>query len=179
MIRWVKRRTEWMITIIVFIIVVSFSWYNYQHLPILDFRPYKVGTYIPAKMIIPEGAPSDVYEQFFILRDTLSGKEISIESNVYMDDSAYWGRNSSWKFISASEAVLVKKGYEPPIHDFSIVSFSGEDITQQVLADTGYYFILVAYDLIKSRERHLTEINTLYHKVIDAGHKIICLTSLE
>lgn len=177
MIRWVKVKTEWLITAIVAIVITCFSWYNYQHLPVLDFRPYKIGNNIPDKMEIPEGAPSDVYKQYFLLRDTLTGKEIFIESKQYLNDSSYWGKSSTWRFISTSEPVLLKKGYEPPIHDFSITSLSGEDITQSVLTYSGYYFILVAYDLKKSKTRRLTEINELYQRIIDENHKFICLTS--
>ena len=35
--------------------------YSYNHLPIIDFRPYKIGNNIPELMEIPEGAPHDVY----------------------------------------------------------------------------------------------------------------------
>jgi uncharacterized membrane protein YphA (DoxX/SURF4 family) len=179
LIRWIKNRTEWIITAFIVVIITSFSWYNYQHLPLLDFRPYKIGTHIPDKMVIPEGAPSDVYEQYFTLRDTTTGNEISIESTTYTNDTSYWFKGSKWKFISSSEPKLVKRGYQAPIHDFSIVSLSGEDITQTVLADSGYYFILVAYDLKKSKTTHQAKINELYKQATSNSHKFICLTSVN
>ena len=33
-----------------------------RYLPILDFRPYDVGTYMPEEMVVPEGAPRDEYK---------------------------------------------------------------------------------------------------------------------
>ncbi|MFO8113410.1 MAG: hypothetical protein R6T92_12960, partial [Desulfosalsimonadaceae bacterium] len=33
-----------------------------RHLPLLDFRPYNIGTHIPSEMEVPEDAPRDVYE---------------------------------------------------------------------------------------------------------------------
>lgn len=176
--RWIKFKTQWLITAIIAFLITGFSWYNYQHLPVLDFRPYKIGTHIPDKMIIPEGAPANVYEQFFTLLDTVSGKKISIESNQYTHDSTYWKKGTTWKFISTTEPVLVKKGYVPAIHDFSISTLSGEDITQSVLSDTGYYFVLVAYDLKKSKIKHQSEINKLYNQSVADNHKFICLTSV-
>jgi len=178
LIRWVKPKSEWIITGIVALLVTGFSWYNYEHLPIIDFRPYKIDTYIPDKMIIPKGVPSAVYELDFTLRDTVSGKQISIESNLYMKDSTYWKKGTTWKFISSTEPKLIKKGYQPPIHDFSIVSLTGEDITQTVLSDTGYYFILVAYDLKKSNTKHQPAINELYKLAISNNYNFICLTSV-
>ncbi len=176
---WLKLKTEWLITAIVAFLITGFSWYNYQHLPVMDFRPYKIGTYIPDKMIIPEGVPASVYEQYFTLLDTLSGKQISIESNLYINDSTYWGKSTTWKFISTTAPKLVKEGYHPPIRDFSIVSLSNADITQPVLSDTGYYFILVAYDLKKSKTKYQSKINTLYNQAVTDNNKFICLTSVS
>jgi len=178
LIRWAKPKTEWLITFIIALLITGFSWYNYQHLPVLDFRPYKIGTHIPDKMIIPKGAPSNVYEQYFTLRDTVSGKEIIIESTTYTNDTTYWYKGTKWKFISTSEPKLVKRGYQAPIHDFSIVSLSGEDITKTVLSDSGYYFMLVAYDLKKSKTKHQYKINELYKQAANDNHKFICLTSV-
>jgi hypothetical protein len=129
--------------------------------------------------MIPEGAPTNVYEQYFTLLDTLSGKQISIESKLYLSDSTYWGRSTKWKFISTTEPKLIKEGYQPPIRDFSISSLSGTDITQAVLSDTGYYFVLVAYDLKKSKTKYQSKINTLCNQVIADNYKFICLTSVS
>ena len=176
--RWMSIKSEWLIAASTALLITGFSLFNYRHLPVIDFRPYKIGTNIPEGMIIPEDAPASVYAQYFTLRDTISGKQVSIESDIYMSDSAYWKKGTTWKFISATEPVLVKEGYQPAIHDFSISSLSGEDITQVVLADTGYYFILVAYDLKKSEIKYQVEINELYNQAVADNHKFICLTAV-
>jgi hypothetical protein len=129
-------------------------------------------------MIIPEGAAVNVYEQYFTLLDTLSGKQISIESNIYINDSTYWKKGTPWRFISTTDPVLIEKGYEPAIHDFSITSLSGEDVTQSVLSDTNYYFVLVAYDLKKSETECQEEINLLHEQAVAGNNKFICLTSV-
>jgi uncharacterized membrane protein YphA (DoxX/SURF4 family) len=173
---WLTKRNEWIMTGIIAISIVGFSWYNYQHLPIIDFMPYKVGTFIPEKMQRPKDAPVDVYEQFFTLRNEKTGEEIKIESKQYTKDSTYWGQGSPWKFISSSEPVLVKKGYQTPIHDFNIKSLDDNDITQNVLNDNAYYFILVTYDLTKTNLKRQADINILAEMAKAAGHKFICLT---
>jgi len=175
---WATNKGEWLITAVTALLITGFSWFNYQHLPVIDFRPYKIGNNISEGMIIPEDAPANVYEQYYTLEDTTSGKQVSIESNQYMSDSTYWRKGTTWKFISATEPKLVEEGYQPAIHDFSISSLSGEDITQDVLADTGYYFIVIAYDLKKSERKCQPEINSLYNKAVADNHKFICLTSV-
>ncbi|WP_163321794.1 BT_3928 family protein [Draconibacterium mangrovi] len=174
---WLKPKMEWTASIAVVITISSFSIYNYQHLPIMDFRPYKIGTNIPKSMEFPEGAPSDIYEQYYTIKDTLSGKEISIESSVYAKDSTYWYSGSKWKFISASELKLVKKGYEIPITDFMILSKDDTDIKEEVLSDQGYYFLIVAYDLHQTKTKNMQNINRFYDNVQKDNQKLIGLSS--
>lgn len=177
-VNWLTIKTQWLVAASVVVAITGFSWYNVRHLPVIDFRPYKVGANIPEGMKIPEDAAPDIFEQYFTLLDTVSGKQISLESNKYLTDSTYWGKNTIWKFISTSEPVLVKKGFQPSIHDFSITSRTGEDITGSVLADTGFYFIVVAYDLKKSETKKQEELNSLYYDAFANNHKFICLTAV-
>ena len=41
-----------------------------------------------------------------------------------------------WEF-ETSESKLVKKGYEPPIHDFAIMDAYGNDMVNDILYDKG------------------------------------------
>src|SRR5690606_6501925 len=43
-----------------------YGWYVLNHLPVIDFRAYKVGTNIEKGMEIPEGAPKSEIELVFI-----------------------------------------------------------------------------------------------------------------
>ncbi|HBX52528.1 MAG: hypothetical protein A2275_12945 [Bacteroidetes bacterium RIFOXYA12_FULL_35_11] len=176
---WLSVRKEWIFTGGIAFLITLFSWYNYQHLPVIDFRPYKVGNYLPEKMVIPDDAPRDIYETFLTIRDTVSGKEIKIEMAQYSDDSTYWCEGSRWKYISSSTPKLIKKGYQAPIHDFNIVAENGDEITKEVLADSVYYFLLVAYDLKKSDTDRMADINKLYKQALAEGNKFISLTAVS
>ena len=94
-----------------------------------------------------------------------------------MSDSTYWKNGTIWKFISSSEPKLVKRGYQPEIHDFRISTSMGEDITSDVLSDTRYYFILVAYDLKKTNPDHLPLIKSIHNQAIKNGYQFMCLTA--
>mgnify|MGYP006891888756 CR=1 FL=1 len=55
--------------------------------------------------------------------------------------------DSTWTFVD-SKTMVKEQGYEPPIHDFSIIrQEDGEDITDEVLDDDNYTFLLVAHQL--------------------------------
>ena len=135
--------TEWSILGIYFLAGIVFSWYNYRHLPVLDFRPFSIGTHIPSAMKIPQGATPDVYETKLIYRNLSSGqnKEFTIEDFPRDTDE--------WEFVD-SESVIVSKGYEAPIHDFIITDSDKNDITSVITGFPGYTLLLISYDLEKA-----------------------------
>jgi triosephosphate isomerase len=49
----------------------------------------------------------------------------------------------------------VKKGYVPPIHDFSIVTLQNEDITDHVINNTGYTVLMISKKLKEAENSHL------------------------
>ncbi|MFO7934935.1 MAG: DoxX family protein [Bacteroidales bacterium] len=131
---------EWTAGALLLILSVIFSVWNYRHLPLLDFRPYDVGTVIQEEMQIPEGAPMDEYETTLVYRNRQTGEteEFSIEN--YPRDT------TAWEFVS-SQSKLIRKGYEPPIHDFAIMDEYGSDLTDRILSHRGYSLLMISYDL--------------------------------
>src|SRR5690554_1311301 len=106
--------------IIALVAIISFSVYNYRHLPVIDFRPYKTGTNIPAGMRIPEGAEQPEYETLFILEKDGVRQTFNVDNYPYDDES--------WVYVD-SETKVIKEGYTPPLYNFSIFSAeSGEEV---------------------------------------------------
>lgn len=132
----------------------------YRHLPIIDFRPYKVGNNIAELMTIPEGMPADRYDISFIYEKDGVQKEFTLE-NYPADDS-------TWVFVE-QKSVLVEKGYEPPIHDFSLTLPEMGDVTDLVLENPGYTFLLVSTKLEDCDTGHLDEINSIHSFARDNG----------
>lgn len=136
---------EWSLLAIVYMGAALFSLWNYRHLPLVDFRPYDVGTLIVSQMEIPEGAPVDEYETTLVYRERASGINSDFSINDYPRDTA------QWDFVS-SESRLVSEGFEPPIHDFAIMDEYGNDLVDQILSDPGYSLLMICYDLNKADE---------------------------
>ncbi len=155
-------------TLIVFAYLVD---YSYNHLPIIDFRPYKTGTNIPDGMIMPEDAPRDVYENIFYYKNKGTGKEEKFTQENYP-----WQDSLNWEYVSM-DSKLVQKGYEPPIHNFTIETMDGEDIKDFFLYDENYTFILVAYNLEKADKSKIGNINELASYALDHQMNFIGLTS--
>ena len=172
--KWRKRifplatiRFDWLIALYGFLYILCMTIYCYRHLPIFDFRPYYVGADIRSGMEIPEGEEPTVYETRFVLQKDGIEKEFALEN--YPD--------STWTFVD-SKTIVKKKGYEPPIHDFSMMSYEdGEDITEQVLTDEDYTFLLVAHQLGQASDGKIDLINELYDYCLENDYAFYCLTS--
>lgn len=166
-IRFISIKMEWLISLYTFLFVFALSFYCLAKLPILDFRPYKIGQNIKEGMTIPEGAKPTVFESVFVLEKNGEKKEFTLEN--YPD--------STWKFVEA-RTIIKEKGYEPPIHDFSLMDMeTGEDITENVLADKGYTFLLVAHRIEEADDSNIDLINEIYDYSVENGYKFYCLTS--
>ena len=163
-----RTSTEWMIISGAIILFVLFSIVNLRYLPVIDFLPYKTGIKIETQMVVPEGVPSDQYATTFIYEKNGIRKEFSLK-NYPSDDT-------TWKFVD-QKSVLIKKGYEPPIHDFSITSLNGEDLTGKVLSDTGYTVLMVSKKLAEAKTKHLSEGFELGSYLIEKGKRFYILTA--
>lgn len=71
---------EWLISLYTIFFVFTLSFYCLDRLPVLDFRPYKIGQNIMKGMSIPEGAKPSVYESVFILKK--NGKRKSLHWTI-------------------------------------------------------------------------------------------------
>ena len=167
MTRFISERNQWMISMYsIFFIWILASWCLYR-LPVLDFRPYHIGANLIEGMQIPEDAEQPEYETTFIMEKDGVQKEFTIED--YPD--------STWTFVD-SQTRLIKAGYEPLIHDFSMISFeSGDDLTEQILADTSYTFLLVSPRLSVADDGRMDLINEVYDYSREYQYAFYCLTA--
>ena len=134
MVRFISKTNQWIVINYTLLFILVSSALSLWYLPPFDFRPYHIGADIRKGMEIPAGAKQPKFETTFILEKGGVRKEFTLDN--YPD--------STWTFID-SKTVEVEKGYEPPIHDFSITDpATDDDLTEQVLADKGYTFVLVA-----------------------------------
>jgi uncharacterized membrane protein YphA (DoxX/SURF4 family) len=150
------------------VFIGSVSMYSFRYLPLLDFRPYRIGNHIPSLMQMPEGAEADVYETTLVYEKEGVRRNFSIEN--------YPKEGSGWTFVEA-DSRLVRKGYEPPIHGFSITTASGDDITDDVLNDPGYTFLLIAHKLEQASDARIENINATYDYAARHGYRFLCLTA--
>ncbi|MBK7969981.1 MAG: DoxX family protein [Bacteroidetes bacterium] len=150
------------------IISSYFTYHCLNHLPIKDFRPYAIGKNILDGMSIPEGAPKDSILMVFQYKK--DGKDFEFTPEQLPEDL------DKYEFVDRIDKVI-KKGYVPPIHDFTITDASGADYTEDFLVHEGYSFMLVAYDLTKTCDKVQNEVNALVAKCDENKIPFFGLTS--
>ncbi|MCQ2342960.1 MAG: DoxX family protein [Paludibacteraceae bacterium] len=136
--------------------VGGFMAYNLLHLPVWDFRPYKIGNNLPALMEYPDDAEPDQYDITFVYAKDGVEQEFTIDN--------YPKGDSAWTFVRQN-SVLVKKGYEPPIHDLEILDEDYNDITYDLLENELPVTLVVMYDLSKANRHQVARLNGLYEQV--------------
>ena len=164
---WNKREPrltglqQWGIAFGTVIVVIGFMIYTLLHLPIIDFRPYKIGNNIPELMEIPEGAEVDQYDIRLVYAD-----ENGVEQEFTLQD---YPKDSTWHFVRQNSK-LIKKGYVPPVHDFELMNMDYEDITWDILESEIPVTLVVMYDLDKTNLKQMEKVTQLYYQ---------CLTNQE
>ncbi len=129
-----KTRNGLIASVLFILIFLLFTGSNLKYLPLFDFRPYKIGTNLPEAMAIPPNAPSDKYDIRFVYEKDGVEKEFTL--------SDYPANDTTWKFID-QKSVLVSKGYTPPVHDFSLSTKEGTDLTEKITGYSGYTLLMI------------------------------------
>lgn len=156
------------ITILLAIISFMPPAHGYRNLPLIDFRPYSIGTHIPSAMEIPEGAPLDEFKTLLYYQKDDVVKEFTQENFPWQD--------TTWSFVE-SKSVLLKEGYHPPISNFVLTDLYGWDVTDSILNYSGQTMLVVAYRLSATNKETFSRLNELYFKAQEMGMNFACVTS--
>ncbi|CAM3898447.1 MULTISPECIES: BT_3928 family protein [Flavobacterium] len=159
-----------LIVFAVYSLCLFMAFYVLQHLPLVDFRAYKVGTDIRKGMEIPEGAQKSVYEMVFIYK--VNGVETEIPYDDVMANKVPEGA----EFIDRKDK-LITQGYVTPIHDFAIEK-DGSDYTDSVL-DEPKAILFITYDLKKSKKKGMKKLEELHKKALEKGYLVIGMTGSD
>lgn len=121
------------------IILVFLAIYSINHLPYIDFRPYKVGNNIPEQM-----QPLETYRYKYVMEK--DGETYEFEE--YPTDTTY----------QFKEMILLNPEAQPKITDYSVWNNDG-DHTYETFE--GNKLFIIFYDVYKASTKNIHRINTL------------------
>ena len=100
LIRFISVKMEWLVSLYTLFFVFTLSFYCLDRLPVLDFRPYKIGKNILEGMTMPEGAKPSVYESIIYPgEERRAGKKFTLDN--YPD--------STWTFVDTRTILKAKR----------------------------------------------------------------------
>ena len=147
---------ELVLVVLTIVVAVAFMTWTRLHLPIKDFRPYKIGNHLPTLMEYPEDAEPDQYDISFVYAKDGVEQTFTLEN--------YPKGDSTWTFVR-QDSRLIKKGYEPPIHDLEILNADYEDLTWDILESEEPVTLVVMYDLAKADKSQIAKVEALANNV--------------
>jgi len=139
-----------------------------NHLPLKDFRAYKVGTNIQKGMEFPEGAERAVVEMVFIYKVNGVDKEFGEKELGNLPEGAV--------FVDRKDKVITQ-GYIPPIHDFTM-ELNGSDYKEELLVEPKL-LLFVTYDLAGASKQGLQQLEKLHQEAKAKGYKVIGMTASD
>lgn len=110
-------------------------------------------------MIVPPGAPLDIYEISYTMKNKNSGEEKKLTDKEYIS-SQIW-KDSTWVIAGDPVSRLVKKGFDVKIKDLNIADSQGTDYNSEILENPYYNLVVVAYDLTKASHKGIGDLNAL------------------
>ncbi len=137
----------------------GFGVYTYNYGPFWDFLPYKIGNNLPSLMKAPPGAPQDIYEITYQLKNKKTGEQKSMTDKEYLKTEIW--KDNNWEIIGEPVNKLIKKGYEVKISDLKITDAMGTDYTTEIIENPYYNLVFVAYDLSHTNEYAIGNLNAI------------------
>lgn len=160
---WFLPKTEYVLS---FVIIFGFVWFeihNVRHLPMLDFRSWKVGNSMKHEISLPE-------QYYLTYQNKATGEQREYLSPDYPYNDSAWVAN--WEFVS--QRVVDPN---PPLHDLFIIDDDGNNYTSSLIENPEYQYLIIAEDLDKSCLNKINEIRGFINSCNEQGISIALITS--
>lgn len=159
---------QWLCILYSTLFIVAVSWIGLNYEPVLDFRPFRPGVNIPEGLTVPDNAPVNQYETTLIYEKNGEKRSFTLDN--------YPASDTTWHHVETINK-LVSKGAEPLIADFTILDNEGENITDLVLDNPGYTFLLFSPNLETADDSEIDRINELYDYSVENHYPFYCVTA--
>lgn len=155
---------KWFIGFLSFCLIIGYAIYCIVCLPVLDFRPYKVGTDLRAAIAGTGAQPK------FDVKIIYEKEGQTMELTAEDDDP-----DSTWTYVETRRTPIETAHLATA--DFYVSDLDGEDITEDILLSDGYTFLLIIPNLMNADEGCIDKVNEVYDLAQDQGFGFYCLTA--
>lgn len=155
-------KKEWIVVLVLVLIPVGISIYGLRHLPIIDFRPWKVGSSMKI-----EGDTEDKYYVTYRNKETGETQEY-LSPNFPWDDSTWL---ANWEFVEQRvETVPFPETY------IYMGDADGQDYFKDYTQHSDYQFLLIVYDIETANLDNIEKIKEFSIKSIENNIGFVGIT---
>jgi uncharacterized membrane protein YphA (DoxX/SURF4 family) len=153
-----------------FFLLFCFSNYIWG-LPIVDFRPYKVGNDINALRVeIP-----DKLDYGFIFKNKASGET----KRVVMSEYTAVKGDPEWEFTNEQDNIVLEKGIPATIANFGAYDEDGYDVSESILYNEDFSFWVLTKNMKESNEKAWTKLNVISEYAAANGKEMFGFMTLN
>lgn len=142
-------------------------WVGCTYEPFIDFRPYKTGVDIPAALYgadVPDTEFDFIYEK--------EGERQAFTLDSLPDESDGW---AFVERVEKSPSNLFPR--QQTDIDHFVVYDGGDDVTEEILGQEGYVFIMFSPDIELANDDEVSKINELYDYCVEYGYPFYAVTA--
>lgn len=152
---WFACKTQWIIAALISLLFAGFCYYNYRHLPVIDFTEWRTGNKLYAENPQP-------VKTFLIYKNKSSGEQKEYLSPNFPYDDSTWMAN--WEFVS-------QRVEDPNVYygkNLILTDSAGTDFTADVIRNPEFQLIFNVYDLAAISVDHAKFIQQFSQKAYDS-----------
>jgi hypothetical protein len=159
---------QFSILVIGAVIILGVAVYSYNHLPLIDFMPWKKGAII-AKQILPQ---NEIAEIKLIYKNTETGEMLEYTSKTLpWQDSVFFKK---LVFVEQKKKII-QEYKEAPIHDFMIDDAEKNERNVEIIGNPNYQFLFVSHDLGKANRDIFPKLNEFYDQCLKDSISMVAL----
>ncbi len=162
---------QWIVVALSFAFVMSVAYYGYFVQPLIDYRPFPVGTRIVSTLPQDE---DEVSEDDFIFVYSRDGVEQEFTIDSLPDEEDGWEYVTRFHAHRPRGRVIVQHGN--PNENIAIIDADGNDVTVDVLADSRRTLLLLFPDLPQVGVVNSFALNELGDAALVAEADVVGLT---
>ncbi len=163
----ISTKVYWIVSTLFGLGLIAYLLYCIYALPVIDFRPYKIGTDLRKMVEVPEEQRPQ-FEVTIVYEKDGETLELGID-----DDDP----DSTWTYVETRRK-QISGASQQIINDFYI-EYDDEDVASDVLANEGSTLLLCAPDLQTADESIMDKINDLYDYAQANDIMFLCLTASD
>lgn len=157
---------QWLIAFFFIALFAAFSYMSYSHLPVIDFTEWKKGN-----KLYPENPQPVKY--YLVYKNKKSGEQKEYLSPNYPFNDSIW--MEQWEFVS--QRVEDPNSYYGK--SLIISDTAGNNVTENIIRNPDYQFIINSYDLSKADNAAFVKLNSFCAKAYSDNIATAVLVSAE